>query len=198
SRDSKGATTLLGALPGWPFGPALDINNLGQVVGSSGDLLHTPYHYEYRPQEAFVWQNGIMTGLGEPAGYTRSQALAINNAGQVVVLAYSSTTTYSSVGHPFLWQNGVWTDLGSYYAASVDINDNGQILVTTSGSEAHSYLLTPDTITNISINDVSVTEGDVGTVTATFTVTRFGPLDQSATVGFTTADGTAKAGKDYL
>jgi hypothetical protein len=37
-----------------------------------------------------------------------------------------------------------------------------------------------------------------GSVTAVFTVTRSGPLDQTATVDFTTADGTAKAGKDYV
>src|SRR5205823_220395 len=36
---------------------------------------------------------------------------------------------------------GVWTDLGLSYANSVNINNNGQILVSASGG--HSYLLTP-------------------------------------------------------
>src|SRR5262249_46857557 len=86
-RDSSGAMTNLGTLPGLPLSEAFDVNDLGQVVGSSGGQLHVPYHTEYQPQQAFVWQNGVMTGLGEPPGYPRSQAVAINNAGQIVVFA---------------------------------------------------------------------------------------------------------------
>jgi len=49
----------------------------------------------------------------------------------------------------------------------------------------------------LAIDDVSVTEGDSGTVTAEFTVTRSGDLTQTATIDFATADGTATAGSDY-
>ncbi|MBI2913476.1 MAG: thrombospondin type 3 repeat-containing protein [Chloroflexi bacterium] len=49
----------------------------------------------------------------------------------------------------------------------------------------------------LSINDVSVSEGDAGTVDAVFTVTRNTPSPQTATVNFATADGTATAGSDY-
>lgn len=199
-RDSSGATTLLGTLPGQLYSKALDINDLGQVAGSAGDYQVLPHSVLYRPQEAFVWQNGVMTGLGKPAGYLRSEAVANNNAGQVVGFAYSSTSN-GFAGHPFLWQNGAWTDLGFSYAFSVDINDLGQILVVTpwSGSTPpESYLLNPDTITTLAVSGVTVTEGNAGTMTAVFTVTRSGPTDQITTVAFSTANGTASAASDYV
>jgi probable HAF family extracellular repeat protein len=144
-RDSTGATTLLGGMLGYPLSEALGINDLGQVVGSVGADQALPHSGMYAPAQGFVWQNGVATGLDVPAGYLHSEARAINNAGQVVALAYGSTYNYS-VGHPFLWQNGVWTDLGYYYANSVNINDSGQILIAVPHSGAipgESYLLSP-------------------------------------------------------
>jgi hypothetical protein len=49
----------------------------------------------------------------------------------------------------------------------------------------------------VSIDDVQVTEGDIGTILAQFTVTRSGDTSQSVTVDVATADGTATAGSDY-
>jgi chitinase len=47
-------------------------------------------------------------------------------------------------------------------------------------------------------DDVQVTEGDSGTTAATFTVTLSAASAQPVTVAYTTADGTALAGSDYL
>jgi hypothetical protein len=49
----------------------------------------------------------------------------------------------------------------------------------------------------VSLNDVSVTEGNAGTVAATFTVTLSAPTSQTVTVPYSTADGEASAGSDY-
>ena len=49
----------------------------------------------------------------------------------------------------------------------------------------------------ISINDVSVTEGNCGTTPLTFTVSLSAPYDRPVTVNYATADGTASAGNDY-
>jgi Calx-beta domain len=49
-----------------------------------------------------------------------------------------------------------------------------------------------------SVNDVSVTEGDKGTKTVTFTVTRAGDLAAPSSIGYKTVNGTAKAGSDYV
>jgi hypothetical protein len=50
---------------------------------------------------------------------------------------------------------------------------------------------------DITINDVTVTEGDTGTKTVDFTVTLSTTSAQTVTVDFATADGTATAGSDY-
>src|SRR5690242_15757971 len=50
---------------------------------------------------------------------------------------------------------------------------------------------------SISINDVSVSEGDSGTKVATFTVTRTGGT-AAFDLNYATADGTATAGSDYV
>jgi CSLREA domain-containing protein len=49
----------------------------------------------------------------------------------------------------------------------------------------------------ISIADTSVTEGDAGTTTATFTVSLSAPSPDTVTVGWATADGTATSPADY-
>jgi chitinase len=47
------------------------------------------------------------------------------------------------------------------------------------------------------VNDVTVTERDLGTVSATFTVSLTSPSDKTVTVDFATADGTATQPADY-
>src|SRR3954471_14486467 len=54
---------------------------------------------------------------------------------------------------------------------------------------------TPPAVGNISINDVSISEGNSGTKLATFTVSRTGTAAFS--VDYATSDGSASAGSDY-
>jgi serralysin len=62
---------------------------------------------------------------------------------------------------------------------------------------AASFAITaPPVVGDISISDVTITEGDSGTKTATFTVSRTGTA--AFAVDFATADGTAAAGSDYV
>jgi chitinase len=49
----------------------------------------------------------------------------------------------------------------------------------------------------VSLNDISVTEGNSGTTAATFTVTRSGNTAVPSSVTYATANGTATAGSDY-
>ena len=49
----------------------------------------------------------------------------------------------------------------------------------------------------LSINDVTVNEGNSGTTPAVFTVTLSGSTSLPVTVNYATADGTGKAGVDY-
>src|SRR5215211_3619078 len=101
--------TDLGMLPGggdfeFSFSRANDINNRGQIVGSSM-TASTNTH-------AFLWEKGKMTDLGTlPGGgeFGFSVASGINNRGQVVGF---STTAFRE-NHAFLWEKGKITDLGT-------------------------------------------------------------------------------------
>lgn len=55
-----------------------------------------------------------------------------------------------------------------------------------------------DDTTTLSINNVSVTEGNAGTTPATFTVTLSAPVDRNVSFTATTSDGTANAPADYV
>ncbi len=97
---------------------------------------------------AFLWYNGKMMDLGVLPGDTNSQALCINNSGQVVGISKPSQRS----GLAFCWQNGHMVDLNTLISASSGwvlekaegINNKGQIV----GSGKHNgkdraFLLTP-------------------------------------------------------
>src|SRR5207249_4141064 len=54
-----------------------------------------------------------------------------------------------------------------------------------------------ETPPTLSINDVSVTEGNVGTTNATFTVTMSSALQIKVSVNYSTNSGSAQAGSDF-
>jgi probable HAF family extracellular repeat protein len=84
---SNGAMKDLGVLPGDLSSAAVSINNLGQVVGtsSSGDFLY---------RTAFLYRNGVMKNLndliGANSGWKITDALKINNRGQILALGQNS------------------------------------------------------------------------------------------------------------
>jgi hypothetical protein len=51
---------------------------------------------------------------------------------------------------------------------------------------------------SVTINDVSVTEGNTGTVNATFTVNLSAAYGQPVTISYATANGSATVGSDYI
>ena len=55
----------------------------------------------------------------------------------------------------------------------------------------------PDPVPSVSVNSVSVNEGNSGVANANFTVSLSPASEVTATVGFATANGTAVAGSDY-
>ncbi|HEY3052145.1 MAG TPA: Calx-beta domain-containing protein [Thermoanaerobaculia bacterium] len=65
-------------------------------------------------------------------------------------------------------------------------------------SRATATILNDDPQPKISINDVSVLEGNSGTTPAVFTVSLSNPSYQDITVQYATADGTATAPSDYM
>src|SRR5207302_191321 len=70
---------------------------------------------------------------------------------------------------------------------------------TLGATTTHTYtILDDDPLPSLSINNVSVTEGNSGTTNANFTVTLSAASGRTVTVNYATADGTATAPSDYV
>ncbi len=144
----NGTVTELGTLGG-SESYALDINNLGQVVGTA---QKTAASYN----APFIWQNGVMTeilGVGPGLG---GNAWGINDHGQVVGDSNPTVGGVGDTNHAFIWENGVTVDLNDVSITTVangqwvlrhayEINNQGQIvgLGTLNGVQT-AFLLTPD------------------------------------------------------
>jgi len=79
----------------------------------------------------------------------------------------------------------------------VDTNENGADFFVASPSPRNSSSPIGDCKPEITINDVTMTEGNSGTANATFTVSLSAASAQTVTVNYATADGTAVAPADY-
>jgi hypothetical protein len=93
---------------------------------------------------------------------------------------------------------------GTWAVAADDFNGDGwpDAAAANSGSNDVSVLTNDHTwpalnAPSVSINDVTVTEGNTGSVSATFTLTLSAAYGQPVTVHYATADGSATAGSDY-
>ncbi|MDT4938081.1 MAG: mannan endo,4-beta-mannosidase, partial [Pseudonocardiales bacterium] len=125
---------------GGTFSHAADINDSGEIVGSSTTATNNADQ-----PHAFFWtaSNG-MVDLGTFGG-NESEARAINEEGQVVGRANNSVGQL----HAFLWTQGATlTDLGTLggtFSAAVAINDNGQVTGSSTlpgDTDEHAFLWT--------------------------------------------------------
>ncbi|HEX8311981.1 MAG TPA: Calx-beta domain-containing protein, partial [Chthoniobacteraceae bacterium] len=66
------------------------------------------------------------------------------------------------------------------------------------GSGSGTGTITNDDVVSITVDDLTIVEGDTGTKNALFTVRLSKPSATEVTVSYTTQDGTATAGQDYL
>ncbi len=152
----NGVMADLGTLGG-RTGAAYDINEAGQVVGTSSTSTAT---IESHP---FHWRDGVMTDLGTLGGIIGG-ASAINDVGQVVgwsTLDPNVTDPYYT--HAFLWQDGVMTDLGTLggvMSAANAINDVGQVVGTSSTAtgERHAFLWQNGVMTDLGTLESACTD----------------------------------------
>jgi probable HAF family extracellular repeat protein len=198
----NGVMTDLGVLPGEQDSGATAINSHGHIVGTSGRTDPDTYEISSR---SFLYTGTTLIDLGVPS--FQSSATDINDHGQIVgTMRAAGGFTFD---HAYVYENGVATDLNNLIPAgssmtlafAYGINNAGQIVGV--GRDAagnnRAFLLTPmppDTPL-LNIGDTTVTEGNTGTRTATFTVTVSPAASQPVTVNFGTSNGTAVAGSDY-
>lgn len=154
-----GVMTSLGVLPGEDFSQAFDINESGDVVGSS---WHVTIPGFFSADQATLWRaGGQIVDLGLTPGpqvcvsgfpfYTVNVAHAINDVGQIV--GHARCIASGGALAAFLWQDGVMHNLNDLVPAgsgwdlirASDINDAGEIvgLGIAPGGTLHGFLLRP-------------------------------------------------------
>lgn len=165
------AITDLGTLAGTTsFGS--DINNRGQVVGSSSTASGS--------FAAALWQDGVVTDLGTLEGDTTSAALGINDRGQVV--GYGSFIGFPEPGptHAILWDQGEITSigvLGGVFDSSVAaaINNRGQVVGSSANQRLfpdapiyqHAFLWEDGVMTDLgTLGGDAIIEGDISAASA--------------------------------
>ena len=101
--------------PSAQFAYAYDVNESGQVTGYIGG-------------QAFLWEDGVLTGLGAPEGFAYSAAFAINDQG---VIAGQVTTASGNSERVARWSAETgWEVLGGAGETNAGwgINNNGTIV----------------------------------------------------------------------
>ena len=144
--------------------------------------------------------NTWTTGTSMPTARSYHTAVALNNriyaiggfSGQNGV-SLNNVEEYNPATNTWLSRNPMPTS--RYHFAAAEANGKvyavGGVNQLTTNEE-----YTP--VPSLSINDVTVTEGNTGTVDAQFTVTLSTASTQVVTVNYATADGSATAGSDYV
>lgn len=116
SAEVRYTVTDLGTLGG-NYSIACDINNLGQIAGTSVTTNGN--------RRAFLWENGLMKSLGILGG-SSSGATAINDNGYVV--GSSTVADESNDSHAFLWNGNSMVDLDGPYGVAWDINNENTVV----------------------------------------------------------------------
>jgi len=109
---------------GYPGSEALAVNDVGQIVGISNVTQST--------SAAFLWENGVMTNIGNAPGFTSTRPEDINNRGQVAGYAMVQVNGVST-SRAFVWtKTGGYQLLpglnGSTSNQAMAINDSGKVV----------------------------------------------------------------------
>lgn len=133
----------LGAFSGGDYSSGADINDAGQIVGSSYMERESEDGEMEWGTHAFLYERGVMKDLGTLGGMF-SYAEAINNAGVIVGGSWRGEKAETVA---FVYTRGKMTDLntrvtlpqGWKLKMATDINDKGQILTRACKFEDCSY-----------------------------------------------------------
>ncbi len=145
----------------YSHGQMIDIGDLGGGYSyANGINIHDQIVGMSRPATsgafAFLYSNGVMTNLGTLGGTFYSNAVAINDAGQIVG---GAQTAGDVTTHAFLYSNGTMTDLTPDAVGSFawDINNAGTVVgefdfpdpVIPNQNDTHAFLYSNGTLTDL-------------------------------------------------
>src|ERR1051326_1645221 len=189
-------------------------------IGGSGSVTHTSGHIIGNLKRTYSATGSKPFDVGTANGYSPVTVNATAGTGDFTVKAVqgaqpnvigsnvlqrdwkltSSGITQADLTFNYLAGDVVGTE-ASYvvakYASSWDVKggtiNTGTHAASVTGITSFSdwTLAEPASLLSLSINDVTVSEGNSGTTTAGFTVTLSGTSSQSVSVNYSTSDGTA-------
>ena len=158
--DSVNGMESLGDLDGNNGSEAMDVNEAGDIAGSSFTAQYTYYYwYSYwveGPKTATLWQNGVPVALGGP--YTEAFAVNDATADHGVQVVGAALDYECGVYVPVLWEvdgagqvtsrvldESLNAEFTGYLGQALAINDGGQIAASGSSAstEPRALLLTP-------------------------------------------------------
>ena len=133
---------------------------------------------------------------------------------RIVTVNYATAPGSATSGTDYQAASGSLTFLAGQTSKTITVLVNGDVAdeeienffvnlsspdyATIADAQGIGTILDNDGQPALSINDMTVTEGQSGTVNVNFTVTLAPASGQTVTVGYATADGTATAGSDYV
>ncbi len=168
-----------------PATPAISINDATVTEGNSGTTNATFTVTLSAPSASTVTvqyntANGTATAGSDYQAATGTLTFAPNDTSETITVVVNGDTVFES---------------NETFAVNLSNPTNATIADSQGlGTITNDDAQPPPTI---SINDVTVTEGNSGTTNATFTVTLSAASASTVTVNFATADNTATAGSDY-
>jgi glucose/arabinose dehydrogenase len=159
--------------------------------------------------------NDVSVAEGSAGTSTATFTVSLSNASsQTITVNYATANGSATAGDDYLAGSGTLTFNPGQLSQTINVTINGDTTfepnetfnvnltspanATISDSQGVGTITNDDTQPTISINDVSVNEGDSGTSTATFTVSLSNASSQTITVNYATSNGTATAGNEYV
>lgn len=159
--------------------------------------------------------NNVTVTEGNAGTTTASFTVSLSNpSSQSVSVNYATAGNTATSGTDFVATSGTATIAAGQTSTTINVTVNSDTIfeanetffvnltsptnATISDNQGTGTINNDDAEPSISINNVSVTEGNSGTTTAAFTVSLSHASSQTITVNFATAAGTATAGVDYV
>jgi hypothetical protein len=187
------------------------------LSGASGGVIATPQAVgtignDDNPPSISV--SNISVIEGNSGTKTAAFALTLSSASaSTVTVAYATADGSATAGSDYVQTAGTATFAPGVTAATVNVTIAGDLLfetdeaftlnlsapsnATIAQAAATGLIGNDDAPPALGIGDVTINEGNSGTVTATLTVTLAPVSGLPVTVNYLTADGTATAGSDY-
>ena len=137
-----------------------------------------------------------------------------NTSGRQVTVAYATSNGTATAGQDYASTTGTLTFEPGEASALVSVAVNGDLLnegdetfsvhlsnavnATVNDDLAQGTIGNDDPMPSLAIDDVSLIEGDAGTKNAIFSVSLSAPSGRDVSVSWSTSDGTATLGQDYV